>query len=211
MTCCLPLVSSASLLSWDRTEARVKMSPEQDQAKASYQLTNRGEETLRIDRIETTCGCTNPIIERRILKPGASTKITAVFNKGKRRGKTHSKLTVFMEGNPQPVATLHMIIDIPELVQTQPSVIYWNDQTERSPRTVHIRLDSRYMETISAIRYNESTLRLRQKPIDENHKEFELELEPVNYEQALRDTVEIEATGANGFTGVGKFHVLVQP
>ena len=208
---CLPLVSNASILLWDRTEARIQMSPEQDQAEVDYQVTNQGEDTLRIDRIETTCGCTNPIIEKRILKPGASTKITAIFNKGKRRGKTHSKLTVFMEGNSQPVATLHMIIDIPELVKTQPSVVYWNKQTERSPRTIRIRLDPKYVETISAIDYNESTLRLTQRKVDDSQTEFELEMEPINYENTLRETVEIKATGTNGYTGIGKLHVLVQP
>jgi hypothetical protein len=211
LACWLPIIANASLLSWDRTEARVQLEPDQSQTEASYQVTNQGEETLRFDRIETSCGCTNPVIEKRILKTGETTKITATFNKGKRRGKTHSRLTVFIEGNPQPVATLHMVIDIPELVTTQPSVIYWNQQTEKSPRTVRVSLDSRYVETITDILYNETNLNLKGIPDNKKQLEFELEVEPVDYKKAMRETVEIKVSGPNGYTGIGKFHVLAQP
>ncbi|MGC6456044.1 MAG: DUF1573 domain-containing protein [Coraliomargaritaceae bacterium] len=211
LACLLPLVVNASLLTWDRTEARVQIEPNQNQAKADYHVTNEGEETIRIEKIETSCGCTSPIIEKRILRAGESTKVTATFNKGKRRGKTHSRLSVFIEGNPQPVATLHMVIEIPELVQIQPSIIYWNKQTDQTPRTVRVRLDSRYVETITAIDYNDSTLRLTGIPSNQKQVEFELVIEPLDYHKAMRETVEIKASGPKGYIGIGKFHVLAQP
>ncbi len=211
LTCLLPMAAQASLLLWDRTEARIEMKPEQNEARAAYEVTNKGEDTLRIAEIEASCGCTSTIIDQRILAPGESTRITAVFNKGKRRGKTHSKLSVYLDGNPRPVATLHMIIDIPELVKTQPSVVFWNEQAKRSPRTVRISLDARYVDAISAIRYNDATLRLEQRKIDSRTPVYEVQIEPLDYSKPLRDTVEIEATGPDGLTGRGRIHVLSQP
>lgn len=209
--CLLPITAGASVLSWDRTETRILMEPGDAEARADYELTNNGEDTLRIASIETSCGCTSTVIDQRILQPGESTRITAIFNKGKRRGKTHSKLAVFLEGNPHSVATLHMIVDIPELVKTQPSVVYWNKQTGRSPRTVQVSLDSRYVDTISAIRYDDTVLRLKQRELDNKNKSYELEIEPLNFDTPLRHSIEIEASGPGGLTGTSRIHVLSHP
>ena len=88
----------ASILVWDRTEARIEMQPDQTEVRATFKVTNQGEETLRIGKIKASCGCTGSVINQRILAPGQSTAIEAVFNKGKRKGKNQTHLTVFLDG-----------------------------------------------------------------------------------------------------------------
>ena len=205
------LLSNASVLEWDRTEAHVEMLPGQTEVQADYNVTNQSEETLRIAEVESSCGCTHSVIGKRILAPGESSRIRAIFNKGKRRKKTHSRLDIYLEGNTDSVATLHLVINIPELVKTQPSVIYWNKPTERSPRSVHVSLDTRYVDSIRSILYNESTVRLKRVETTNTPTEFDLVIEPIDYSRSLRETVESEAIGPDGITGKAKIHILFQP
>ena len=142
--CIVPL--QASILIWDRTEARIEMKPEESEVRASFKVTNNGDETLRITDIKASCGCTGSVIDRRIIEPGKSTEIQATFNKGKRKGKNHTKLNVYIDSQPDAVATLHMIVDIPELVETQPRIVFWNDKTAKTPRSVRVDLDERYVD-----------------------------------------------------------------
>lgn len=210
--CLLSLSASASVLIWDQTEVRVDMKPDQTEAKASYTVTNNGDETLRIARVKTSCGCTGSVIDRKILEPGESTEIRATFNKGKRKGKNHSKLDVYLDSQPDAVATLHFIINIPELIVAQPRVIYWNSRNTKSPRTIRVELDSNYVNELSAINYDKSQLSVTKEPVsDKNAKhQYTLTVTPKSYETDMRATIELEASGPNRTKGNTKIHAFVQ-
>jgi len=60
-----PLILHGSNLSWDRTEVKLEMEPEQKEIRASFKVTNEGEDRIRISRIKTSCGCTGSIIDPR--------------------------------------------------------------------------------------------------------------------------------------------------
>ena len=116
----LPLKTWSAVLDWDQTEVRVDLQPNEIEAKATYTVTNNSDTTLRIARVKASCGCTGSVVDRKILEPGQSSTIRATFNKGKRKGKNHSKLYVYLDNQPQAVATLHFIVTIPELIKHNP-------------------------------------------------------------------------------------------
>ena len=208
--CIVPL--QASILIWDRTEARIEMKPEESEVRASFKVTNNGDETLRITDIKASCGCTGSVIDRRIIEPGKSTEIQATFNKGKRKGKNHTKLNVYIDSQPDAVATLHMIVDIPELVETQPRIVFWNDKTAKTPRSVRVDLDERYVDPGKVtIDCDESLFTVVKESDPSGRADFILKLEPVDYTQKKRHSIEITAKGLDGLPdGEGKIHVFVQ-
>ncbi len=211
---CLFSLSSAwaSVLVWDRTEVRIDMEPDELEAKASYTVTNKGDETLRVARIKTSCGCTGSVIDRKILEPGQSTEIRATFNKGKRKGKNHSKLYVYLDSQADAVATLHFIINIPELVTAQPRVIYWNNRNAKSPRTIRVELNEDHVNELSSIKYDKSLLSVTKETVkdaDAKHQ-FILTVAPQSYDTNLRATIELEASGPNKTKGSTKIHAFVQ-
>ena len=149
--------AQASVLTWDRTEARIEMKPGETDVRATFKVTNNGDKALRIADIRASCGCTGSVIDRRIIEPGQSTEIEATFNKGKRKGKNHTKLEVYLDSQPKAVATLHMIVDVPELVKAEPRIVYWNERTSKSPRTIRVQLDERYLDPENVeIKYDQS-------------------------------------------------------
>ena len=43
---------SASSLSWDRTEVKIEMEPDQEEVRASFNVTNNGDERIRITLLD---------------------------------------------------------------------------------------------------------------------------------------------------------------
>ncbi|MFP4069026.1 MAG: DUF1573 domain-containing protein [Verrucomicrobiota bacterium] len=210
---CLPAFSylEAAKLAWDRTEARLEMEPDQEQIRASFTVTNESDETLRIARVKTSCGCTGSIVDRKIMKPGESAEIVGTFNKGKRQGKNHNKLEVFLDNQPESVATLHMIVDIPTLVEVKPAIVYWSASSRQSPRSARIDLDERYVDRIETLRYDESVLQVTKEKDPSGKADLILKVEPKSYDKTARETIEILAAGPDGRKAEGKVMVFVQP
>ncbi|MGB0416773.1 MAG: DUF1573 domain-containing protein [Coraliomargarita sp.] len=202
----------ASVLVWDRTEARIEMKPHEAEVRATFTVTNEGDETLRIADIKASCGCTGSVIDRRILKPGQATSIEAVFNKGKRKGKNHIKLEVFLDSQADSIATLHMIVDVPELVTTQPRIVFWNEKTAKSARSIRVNVDERYVDPEKVkIQYDETLFKLSREDDPSGKSDFIIKLEPLDFGTKTRHSIEITAKGLkNNPDGEGKIHAFVQ-
>ena len=207
----LPLVADASRLQWDRTEARIQLEPDQEEARAEYTVTNLSEETLRIARVKTSCGCTGSILDRKIMKPGESTTITGTFHKGKRQGLNHNKLQVFLENQAEPVVTLHMIVQVPKLVEAKPQIVYWNSSTSKNERQVQITLDKRYVTEISSIDYDRANLKIVEETDPNGTVDRVLRILPKAFDVQMRETVRIQARGTDGMQGEARLHIFVQP
>lgn len=210
-TLLLPFAADASRLEWNRTEARIELEPGEEQARATYIVTNKGEETIRIARVKTSCGCTGSILDKKILKPGESTEIIGTFNKGKRQGLNHNKLQVFLDSQPDAVATLHMIVQVPQLVVAQPQIVYWTPGTSKTERSIRLVLDKRYVDEIVNIDYNRDHLTLVEEADPTGKADRILRVLPKSFDVQIRETVVVHTRGADGMTADTRIHVFVQP
>lgn len=202
---------AASVLVWDRTEAELEMTPEQKEIRASFNVTNEGESTVRISRIKTSCGCTGSIIDRKILAPGATTEVIATFNRGRRRGLNENRLEVFIDSQKEAVATLRMTVEIPVLIDAVPQIVYWSPTSSKTHRQVRVSLDERYMQQIELVDFNEDrlTVLVEQNPEDPNGRI--LKITPHSFDELQRETIRIRASGPNNRTAEAKIHALIQP
>jgi hypothetical protein len=207
----LPPALDASRLEWNQTEARIEMTPGQEAVRTEFIVTNRGEETVRIARVKSSCGCTGSILDRKIIRPGESTTITGTFNKGKRQGLNHNKLEVFLDSQPESVATLHMIVQIPALIDAQPKIVYWNPSSPKTDRQIRITLDQRYVTEISGIDYDRSVLLISEETDPANKADRILKILPLAFDQQIRETVTLHARGKDGMQAEARLHVFVQP
>ena len=65
-----------------------------EKVEVAFVLKNEGSKNLIIRKIETTCGCTAAIPEKKIISPGESVKMNVVFDSEGRRGIQHKTITV---------------------------------------------------------------------------------------------------------------------
>lgn len=205
-------VTLASNLVWDRTEAHIEMEPDQVEARAVFTVTNQGEKAVRIARIKTSCGCTGSVIDRKIIEPGKSTEIIATFNKGKRQGLNRNRLQVFLDNQPDAVATLVMSVQIPALIDATPKFVYWSKNNSRSERRIQIKMDERYINRIVEIEYDRDRLRVTEEPGDPNTEvDRVLVVEPLDYDTLFRGSIQIRGTGPNERKHETRLHAFVQP
>lgn len=207
----LPNISQASDLEWNQTQAKIELQPGEEEAQAEFVVTNKGAETVRIANIKTSCGCTGSILDQDTIQPGESTTIIGTFKKGNRRGLNHNRLQVFLESQPEPVATLHMIVQIPRLIEIQPPIVYWNRSSAKDARQVSITFDERYISEIDSIEYDSSMLKITQKATSTDKLDYELDIIPVSFEKQIRQSVQIKAKGLDGTIHQDKIQVFVQP
>jgi len=208
---CISQLLGAASLRWDRTEVDLEMEPGQEEIRANFEMTNEGEERIRIARIQANCGCTGSIIDRKILEPGESTVITATFNKGKRQGLNRNMLEVYIDSQPKPVATLRMNVRIPELVAAMPKIVYWNPGSTRSERQVAITLDERYVDKIVRIDYDSERLNVVEQEHPQDKSKRLLKISPKSYDETLRSTIQIIAVGKGGQKAEARVMAFVQP
>jgi hypothetical protein len=203
---------AASDLSWDTTQVHIDMEPDQEEARATFTVTNVGKEAVRIARIKTSCGCTGSVINNKIIEPGESSEIVGVFNKGRRQGLNRNRLQVFLDNQPEPVATLLMNVQIPTLIDATPQIVYWNSQSAKTPRQVRLTLDERFIDEIVEIVYESERLTITEEAGDAPGAAARvLVVEPTSYDEMYRGTIIVRGLGPGGRKAETRLHVFVQP
>tara|TARA_B100000989_G_scaffold268369_1_gene223041 strand:+ start:1255 stop:1923 length:669 start_codon:yes stop_codon:yes gene_type:complete len=202
----------ASALLWDQTEVRIEMEPDQEEARATFKVTNKGEKVVRIARVTSNCGCTGAILNKKIIPPGESTEIVATFNKGKRQGLNRNRLQVYLDSQADAVATLKMNVEIPTLIEALPQIVYWSPESSKTSRPVRLVMDERYIDQILLVDYDRSWLTVIQEPGDPKKNEaVVLSVEPKDFSKLYRGTITVYGGGPDGRKAETRVHAFVQP
>jgi hypothetical protein len=212
-----PLITSASFLDastlvWDQTEVRIEMGPDEEEVRASFKVTNEGEKVVRIARVESNCGCTNTILNKKILPPGESAEIVAIFSKGKRQGLNRNRLQVYLDSQVDALVTLKMNVQIPALIEAQPQIVFWKPESPKSSLPVRLLMDERYIDQILQIDYDRSRLIVTQERDDpKNNDAIVLKVEPKDFSKLYRGTITVYGGGPDGRKAETRVHAFVQP
>ena len=208
---CASLVDASTLV-WDQTEVRIEMEPDQEEARASFFVTNKGEKVIRIARVVSNCGCTGTILNKKIILPGESTEIIATFSKGKRQGLNRNRLQVYLDSQADAVVTLKMNVQIPTLIEARPQIVYWSPESPKTSRHVRLTVDERYIDQILQIDYDRSQLTVIQEAGDpKNNDALVLSVEPKDFSKLYRGTITVYGSGPDGRKAETRVHAFVQP
>ena len=205
------LPSVAFELTWDRTEARIELLPHEIEVRAVYKVTNNSDAPLRINKLESSSGSTLSKIDRRILYPGDTATVTGIFNRGKRQGKNHSTIKVFLEGRNNPAAVLDLVAQIPVLIEASPRILYWKSDSLQQEQKIELLLDTRYVNQIAAIDYDSVHLNVKKVSRGESAARAVLHVSPKSYDVPFRDTIVVSASGSKGIRSQARIHIFVQP
>ncbi|MFP4156698.1 MAG: DUF1573 domain-containing protein [Opitutales bacterium] len=203
--------ATAAQLVWDRTEVELEMEPDQKDIRAAFRVTNKGEDTVRINRIKSSCGCTGSIIDRKILEPGEATEVIGTFHRGRREGLNRNRLEVFIDDEKTPVATLQMTVKIPRLIEATPQIVYWSPTQAKTPRQVRVKLHENYLSRIDDIEYNRKMLELTVEDDPQDQSAKVLKILPRSFETVQRETITVRASGPQGRKAETRIHSLVRP
>ena len=184
------------IITWEKTEMRSLLEPGESFTKATFRTHNNGESRMRINAARSESNAIKTIIKKRIIKPGESATIEVIFlPEGKEAGLYHNKVDVIFEGHDEPLATLHYIVTIPKLINCSPNMIKWEEGTLNDTFFVELKLDDRFVTTLSAIDYDQSPYKVSLIPDKLDGSKYTLKIEPIAERRPFSSLIKIKAGG----------------
>ncbi|MEL6591500.1 MAG: DUF1573 domain-containing protein [Bacteroidota bacterium] len=85
---------------------------EGEKVEISFAFTNTGQTDLEITNVKASCGCTASAPKDKLIKPGDSSEITAVFNSRGRQGIQNKSITVRSNDPDNPTIVLRLKVEV---------------------------------------------------------------------------------------------------
>ena len=184
------------IITWGKTEISSLLEPGESFTKATFRTHNNGESRMRINEARSESNAIKTIIKKRIIEPGESATIEVIFlPEGKEAGLYHNKIDVIFEGHEEPLATLHYIVTIPKLINCSPNMITWEEETLNDTFLVELKLDDRFVTTLSAIDYDQSLYKVSLIPDRLDGSKYTLKIEPIAERRPFSSLIKIKASG----------------
>lgn len=88
-----------------------------------FEFVNQGDETLYIDRVRSSCGCTAVLVSEKNIPPGGKGEIQTNFDSTRFRGAVAKTIYVYSNDPARPVMQLHIKGKVLEMVVVEPAQI----------------------------------------------------------------------------------------
>lgn len=187
---CAFAVSAFGQLTWENPEQTFNSKPQDESVVAKYRFTNTGKQSLKIENVKTSCGCTTTALTKTEYAPGESGEIEAKFVFSGRTGRQEKAITVTTSAAPQEPTILRLFVNIEETVKIQPEVVFWRVGEQPEPKTIHIAVaDDSPAKIVSVISDNDSVkVQITEIKLG---KEYEVQVTPDNVSQPAAATLMI--------------------
>lgn len=111
-----------------------------EQSTAVFRFTNTGDQPIEIIRVQSSCGCTVPELDKQNYAPGESGEIRALFTFGSRQGRQMKRITLRTDDPVMATYQLDFITHIPTWGQISPRMLRWAVGSEAAVRAVSVTL-----------------------------------------------------------------------
>ena len=101
----------------------------------TFPFTNNGTDTLVISRMKAGCGCTTPVADKTVLKPGEKSLIRVQFNPKGKANKQDKKVTIFSNSSLEPEKTVWIRSYVQPIVDVKPKFVNLDEMTMGVPTT----------------------------------------------------------------------------
>lgn len=116
------------------------------QVTTTFAFKNTGNSVLRIERVESSCGCTVPELEKLEYAPGETGEITVVFDPRRREGMQNRAVTIVSNDPVRSRVPLTVRVDVVPLVKIEPRVIQFARVDKNTAQAVMIDVTGREAE-----------------------------------------------------------------
>ena len=134
----LPLAVRAEL-KFEQTQVELHPGVADKEAVGHFIYQNTGNAPVHFKSVKTSCGCTAAQTQKDQVGPGEKGEITATFKIGDRTGTQVKTVTVETDDAAHPTTVLTLKAVLPEMLQIQPTIVYWNIGEAAKPKTIAVR------------------------------------------------------------------------
>lgn len=194
------LAPSASLragLTWEKMTSSHEVPLGKTSLEIRLPFTNSGSAPVTVESIHTSCGCTVASLSKKVYSAGERGEITITYDATGQVGPQQRMVTVYTSDKPAEPDVLTLDINIPELFEITPRLVYWRAETAADEKRVSIKLNpglSNPRATLAAAVPDTITARLERVGEEPN---YQLVITPASTASAFRATLrlQIEAEG----------------
>jgi hypothetical protein len=187
---CLFAGSAFGQLAWETTEQTFHSKQQDKEVVAKYKFTNTGPKPIKIQNVQTSCGCTTAQLNKTYYAPGESGEIETKFTFAGRTGKQEKAITVATTDNPTQPTILKLHVSIEETVKIEPEIILWRVGEQPDSKAIHITIaDSSSAKVVSVISDNPA-LKVKLTELKPG-KEYEAQITPESAAQPTAATLMI--------------------
>ena len=115
---------AAPKIACDKTEHDFGQVPNTTRINHTFVLRNDGDQELRVDRVQPSCGCTVAEISQRVLAPGQTAQIPTVLDLNGKRGPMTKSITVYSNDPAAPQFRLNLTGTATVDVEITPSFLF---------------------------------------------------------------------------------------
>ena len=128
-------VSVRAELVFEQTQIELHPAIGDDTAVAHFKYENKGDKPIAIKSVNSSCGCT-AASAKPTANPGEKGEVTATFKIGDRIGLQQKAIMVVTDDPAHPSTTLTLKVDIPKVLDLQPTFVFWQSGEAVKPKTI---------------------------------------------------------------------------
>ena len=182
--------SAFGQLTWENPEHTFNSKPQDGSVVSKYRFTNQGKETIKIENVTTSCGCTTTALTKKEYAPGESGEIEAKFVFSGRTGRQEKAITVTTSAAPQQPTMLRLFVNIEEPIKIQPQVVFWRVGEQPDPKTIHIAVADDSPAKIASVESDNPGVKVQLTEVKPG-KEYEVQVTPASVTQPSAATLMI--------------------
>lgn len=144
-------------LEWSQKEIQLPCHEGDKVLQARFEFVNKGEETVTIRSVKTSCGCTEAGTAQKTYKPGEVGEIVVDFDVGDRLGHQKKTITVLTDDPEDSFHLLKFATYIPVIATIRPRILLWEKGEPRKPKKIRILPEeNRIIRKVQLIRPTEN-------------------------------------------------------
>ncbi len=187
--------TASSQLVWEQTELELHPAIGDATAVGHFKYQNKGSKAIGIKSVNTSCGCT-AASAKPTAEPGEKGEVTATFKIGDRTGLQQKAITVTTDDPTQPATTLNLKVVIPQLLELQPTFVFWRSGDDPKPKTIVAKAGKDI--SIKSLDVESSSPLFGVKVEKDGANEFRINIDPQQTSQAATSVLTIKPTLENG-------------
>lgn len=172
----------------------------------TFKFQNTGNETLKISKVETSCSCTIPKLEKEVYFPREKGEINGIFNIGERTGLQEKEIIVHTNDISQPKIKLLLKIKILNPIEIKPRLIYWERNAKLETKTIKLTINDPKWK-IESILFDKTKL-VASNILTGNSQT--IEILPLSTKESLHDLIKIKLKNDIGKTKTFAVHALIK-
>jgi Protein of unknown function (DUF1573) len=182
--------SALAGLKWEQTQIELHPKPGDATAVGSFKYKNDGKETVHIKSVHTSCGCTTTNRLKDDIAPGESGELTATFKIGSMTGTAQKTVQVETDDAAGPMTILTLRAIIPQMVEVQPTFVYWENSEEAKPKTISVKTAKEL--NVKNLKVSSSSPDFDTNVTSSGPNEFKVEVRPHDTSKAVNATLTLQ-------------------